>query len=187
MYKRILVLFFWSILFLLSVSFQKSISTERKKELPTPEKINNLLFYIQRSINISVINYVLNTDEKGELNVTEPIKAYWKNYASDGSAEPLNYIQRKFAYGIEVKMLDADKKSFCFNFVSYKKKKIFLLKSLVDNKYQAICEINNKMAALDRIFIQIEGGSFWVPKIKYIEIRGKEFSKNEEVTERIIP
>ena len=187
MNKRILFLFFFGILFLLSASFQKSFSKERKKELPAPEKINNILFYIQRSINISVINYVLNMDENGELNVIEPIKAYWKNYASDGSIEPLNYIQRKFAYGIEIKMLDTDKKSFCFNFVSYKKKKIFLIKSLVDNKYQAICEMNNKMTILDRIFIQIEGGSFWVPKIKYIEIRGKNISKNEEEVERIIP
>ncbi len=187
MYKKILVLFFWSILFLLSASFQKPISKEGKKELPAPDKINNLLFYIQRSINISVINYVLNNDEKGELNITEPIKIYWKNYASDGSIEPLNYIQRKFAYGIEIKMLDAEKKLFCFNFVSYKKKKIFLIKSLIDNKYQAICEMNNKMAILNKIFIQIEGGSFWVPKIKYIEISGKDFSKNEEIIERIIP
>ena len=125
MYKRILVLFFWSVLFLLSVSFQKSISKEEKKEFTEPKKTNNLLFYIQRSINISVINYVLNADEKGELNVTEPIKIYWENYASDGSIEPLNYIQRKFAYGIEVKMIDAEKKTFCLNFVSYKKKKYF--------------------------------------------------------------
>ena len=47
--------------------------------------------------------------------------------------------------------------------------------------------MNNKMAILNKIFIQIEGGSFWVPKIKYIEISGKYFSKNEEVVERIIP
>ncbi len=43
------------------------------------------------------------------------------------------------------------------------------------------------MVTLDRIFIQIEGGSFWVPHVRYIDISGKDLAKNEEVAERVIP
>ncbi|MGZ4060307.1 MAG: DUF4833 domain-containing protein, partial [Bacteroidia bacterium] len=110
------------------------------------------------------------------------------DYATDGKTEPLNYIQMKYAYGIDIQMVDSLKKAYCFNFVSYKKKKIYLLKSPTDNQYEAYCIINNKLIVLDRIFIKIDGGSFWTPKIKYIEVSGRDPNKkNEEMTERIIP
>jgi len=151
------------------------------------EKTKNVLFYIQRSINISTIIYELNVNEKEELNLNDPIKIYWKNYATDNSTQSLNYIQKKYAYGIETRMLDAKNETFCFNFVSYKKKLIYLIKSPVDNKYKAFCEIAGKFVILNKIFIQIEGGTFWFPKIKYIEVAGKDLTKNEDVTEKIIP
>jgi len=185
--RYFLMLFLCGTFLLPSLGFTPVNGKEQRRESPKPTGIQNILFYIQRSINISTLNYTLNVDEKGELNITDPIKIYWKNYASDGSEQPLNYIQRKYAYGLEVKMIDKDKKSFCFNFVSYKKKKIYLIKSPVDNKYYSYCEINNKMSILEKIFIQIEGGTFWFPKIKYIEISGKDFSMKEDVLEKIIP
>jgi hypothetical protein len=160
---------------------------KEKKVFPKPDKISNMLFYVQRTFNINTLVYELNLDEKQNLNEAEPIKIYWINYASNKSTESLNYIQRKYAYGLDIKLIDAEKKSYCFNFVSYKKKKLYLLKSAIDNKYHVFCEINSKMVSLDRIFIQIEGGSFWVPHVKYIDISGKDLGKNEEVAERVIP
>jgi hypothetical protein len=180
-------LIFLGVLILIVTGFQNKLYVKDKKEFPKPDKINNLLFYVQRTININTIIYELNLNEKQELNINDPIKMYWIDYAIDGKIEPLNYIQKKYAYGLDIKMIDSQKKSFCFNFVSYKKKPIYLVRSGVDNKYSAYCEINKKLIIIKRIFIQIEGGSFWVPKIKYVEVSGKDFSKNEDVVERIIP
>jgi hypothetical protein len=177
-----------AILLLVFGSFTKDPGGKEKKEFPKPEKITNMLFYVQRTFNINTLIYELNLDEKQELNPTEPIKIYWVNYASNKASESLNYIQRKYAYGIEIKLIDAEKKSYVFNFVSYKKKKLYLIKSTIDNKYHVFTDINSKMVTLDRIFVQIEGGSFWVPHVKYIDISGKDLSKNnEEVVERVIP
>ena len=185
--NKTLGMFFYSILFSVSVSFQSPPAKKEKKEFPKPEKINNLLFYVQRTFNINTIIYELNVNEKQEIDITEPIKMYWINYATNNSIEPLNYIQRKYASGIEIKMIDAEKKTYCFNFVSYKKKKLYLIKSAIDNKYHVFCDINSKLVTLDRVFIQIEGGSFWVPKVRYIDISGKDLTKNEEILERVIP
>jgi hypothetical protein len=187
MHKKKLILIFGCLFFLISFGFQDASVLNEKPHPPKPDEIKNILFYIQRSINISAIIYELNVDENQNLNINEPVKIYWINYASDGSIEPLNYIQKKYAYGIEIKAVDVEKKSFCFNFVSYKKKMIYLIKSSVDNKYNAFIEIGGKFVVLKKIFIQIEGGTFWVPKIKYIEIKGKDFTKNEDVYEKIIP
>ena len=115
------------IAFILFTSFGNKYKSE-KKVFPTPEKTKNLLFYVQRTININTLVYELNTDNKGNINLTEPIKIRWVNYASDGSSEGLNYIQRKYAYGLETKLTDAEKKSFVFNFVSYRKKQLYLIK-----------------------------------------------------------
>ena len=180
--------FILGVLFLLFGGFTNDKGGDKdKKVFPKPEKISNMMFYVQRTFNINTLVYELNVDEKQVLNEAEPIKIYWINYATNKSTEPLNYVQRKYAYGLEIKLIDAEKQSYCFNFVSYKKKKLYLIKSPVDNKYHVFCDINNKMVTLDRIFIQIEGGSFWVPKVRYIDISGKDLVKNEEVAERVIP
>jgi len=181
-------IFFIAILFLMCVSFQSEPASEKnKKVFPKPENIENMLFYVQRTMNINTLIYELNIDDKKELNAAEPLKIHWINYATDKSLDQLNYVQRKYAYGIEIKLLDAEKKSYVFNFVSYKKKKLYLIKSTIDNKYHVFCDINNRLVTLDRIFIQIEGGSFWVPHVKYIDISGKDLNKNEDVAERVIP
>ncbi|MHB8260430.1 MAG: DUF4833 domain-containing protein [Bacteroidia bacterium] len=172
---------------LLFTSFVSDPTVKETKVFPKPERTKTLLFYVQRTFNTNTLIYEMNMDDKGLIDINNPIKIYWKNYASDGSTESLSYIQRKYAYGLEVKLTDAEKKSFVFNFVSYRKKQIYLIKSPLESRYDAFIQINNKLLVLSRIFIQIEGGSFWVPKIKYIEITGKDVSKNEEVVERIIP
>ena len=185
--KTLLLLFFWNVFVLGSLSFKDLPGKKEKTETSRPEEIINLLFYIQRSINKSAIIYELNLNEREELNIREPVKIYWKNYATDSSTQALNYIQKKYAYGIEMKMINTEKKTFCFNFVSYRKKQIYLIKSPADNKYRAFCEIAGRFVILRKIFIQIEGGTFWMPKIKYIEINGNDILKNEEISEKIIP
>lgn len=113
---------------------------------------------------------------------------YWINYEKASDKEPLNYIQRKYAYGLTVNVLDAEKKTFFFNFVSYKKKFLYLIKSNSDKKYHVYYNHNNtKLVIVNRIYVHIEGGSFWTPKVMYIEIFAKDPVKNEELVEKIIP
>jgi hypothetical protein len=158
---------------------------QAKTEYPKP-KVDNLLFYVQRTINVNTLIYTLNVDEKGVLDTEQPIKIRWINYTKDSSYEDLNYVQKKYAYGIAIKPIDKEKQTFVFNFVSYKKKSIYLSKYKGDNKFHAFYKMNNEMIILERIFIQIEGGSFWFPKIKFIEVSGVNL-KNEKVSEKIIP
>ena len=182
--KCLLVL---GIMFLLFTSFINDPSGKEKKVFPKPERTKSLLFYVQRTFNTNTLMYEINEDATGQLDIKEPIKIHWVNYATNGSSEGLNYIQRKYAYGLDIKLTDAEKKSYVFNFVSYKKKQLYLIKSLTENRYDVYMEINHKLVVLNSIFIQIEGGSFWVPKVKYLEVTGKDVTKGEEVVERIIP
>ena len=94
---------------------------------PTPKNIDNMLFYIQRDPNINTAIYTINYQENGKIDKSNPIKAYWIRYAEKGVKKDFTYIQRKFAYGIESKVLNNE--DFELQFVSYKKLPLALKKT----------------------------------------------------------
>lgn len=158
-----------------------------KASFPTPEGIDNMLFYIQRAKDYNTIIYQLNTDENGSLIEEAPINPFWIRYTEHQKIMPLTVIQQKFAYGIKVKLVDKENEIYQFNFVSYKKKSFYLKKSKKDNQFHVYGKVNEKVAELDNIFINIQGGSFWFPKIEYVAINAKSIKNNEDLVEKITP
>ncbi|KFF15177.1 DUF4833 domain-containing protein [Flavobacterium hydatis] len=151
---------------------------------PTPKNIDNMLFYIQRDPNTNTAIYTINYEENGKINKSNPIKAYWIRYAEKGEKKDFNYMQRKYAYGIESKTLDNEE--FELQFVSYKKLPLTLKKIDSDQKYHVFVSVNQKKIQVEKIFVRIEGGSFWLPNIKYAEVTGIETSSNKIITERML-
>lgn len=151
---------------------------------PTPKNIENQLFYVQRDPNINTIICQLNLNDKGDLNNENPVNVFWMRYADKEGKKDLNYIQRKFAYGVTSKSLGNG--NYELKFVSYKKLPLLLTKSPTDKKYRVYVTANNKKMVLERIFLRIEGGTFWVPNVKYVEFKGYDANNiNKMVTERI--
>ncbi len=151
---------------------------------PTPKNVDNMLFYIQRDPNINTAIYAINYQENGKINKSNPIKAYWIRYAEKGEKKDFSYIQRKFAYGIESKTLNDEE--FELQFVSYKKLPLTLKKVDSDQKYHVFVNLNQKKIQVEKIFVRIEGGSFWVPNVKYAEITGIDASSNKRISERML-
>lgn len=151
---------------------------------PTPKNIDNMVFYIQRDPNINTAIYAINYQENGKINKSDPIKAYWIRYAEKGEKKDFNYIQRKFAYGIESKILNNEE--FELQFVSYKKLTLTLKKIESDQQYHVFVNVNQKKILIEKIFVRIEGGSFWLPNVKYVEVTGIDTSSNKTITERIL-
>jgi len=151
---------------------------------PTPKNIDNMLFYIQRDPNTNTAIYALNYQENGKIDKSNPIKAYWIRYAEKGEKKDFSYIQRKFAYGIESKALNNEE--FELQFVSYKKLPLTLKKTDSDQKYHVFVNANQKKIQVEKIFVRIEGGSFWVPNVKYAEVTGIDVYSNKMITERML-
>ena len=151
---------------------------------PTPKNIDNMLFYIQRDPNTNTAIYAINYQENGKINKNNPIKSYWIRYAEKGVKKDFTYIQRKFAYGIESKTLNDEE--FELQFVSYKKLPLTLKKLDSDQKYHVFVNVNQKKIQVEKIFIRIEGGSFWLPNVKYAEVTGIDASSNKIITERML-
>jgi hypothetical protein len=126
-------------------------------------------------VDLNVVN--------GKVNIEKPVNVYWRRYQEDGRKAKLNFIQKEFAYGIQSKKI-ADGK-FEINFVSYKKMK-FILERGTNNVWQVFSTLKNgSRMVLRRIYLHVNGGSFWKPNIEYVELKGNEAGTNREIRERI--
>jgi hypothetical protein len=171
------------------------IAQERRNErtlpisdtFPVPKENSRLLFYIQRTHNKNTIMYEVNYKADSTINELEPVKVYWIRYSDMGEIAPLSYIQRHYAYGIESLMTDKQKKVFRINLVSYPKRPIYLMRAEGDSRYRAYIIMDNKPVYLVKAFAKIEGGTFWVPHITYVELTGKDPVTGKKLIEKIIP
>ena len=78
-------------------------------------------------------------------------------------------MQKKFAYGIESRELETN--NYELNFTSYNKFKMYL-KTGEDKRFHVYVTLNKKQVILEKIYIEIKGGTFWKPNIEYVEITG---------------
>lgn len=151
-----------------------------KDKLPVPHEINQL-FYLQRDPDLNTVVYALNI-QNGELNQSEPVLPYWIRYADKGQNQKLSFIQRKMAYGINHKELEPG--VFELHVQAYKPLKILLSKNEKSGKYQALVKIKETDILLNRIFVRINGGSFFKPNVQYIEICGHNAATGKEINYR---
>ena len=151
---------------------------------PVPSGVTNQLFYLQRDPNTNTVIYQLNVNSAGRLDEDEPINVFWLRYDEHGERKELNFIQRKFAYGLTANKLAPDK--YELKFAAYGKVRFFLLRSPTDKAFHVYTTIANKQIQLERVFLRIEGGTFWVPNVRYIEFRGTNTATREPAAERIL-
>jgi hypothetical protein len=148
---------------------------------------SQLLFKINRSRDSNEICYAININQNGSVNTENPIRPFWIKKTENNKIEPLTWIQNHYAYGIKV--LDSEvrqKNAWQFQFVSYAKR-TFELRHLGNNRFKVFTILNNKEIEVTRIFVQIDGGSFWVPSVPYVKLIGFEPLTGKEITETIKP
>ncbi|SKB92879.1 DUF4833 domain-containing protein [Dyadobacter psychrophilus] len=168
----------------LSANKNPKVSVNEPDEFPVPKNIPGLLFYIQRDPNANTIIYHLNLDDQGQLSRKNPVDAFWIRYTDGGERRDLNYLQRKFAYGINSKSIGNS--TYELRSVAYSKMPLYLRKDS-KNEYHVYANINKKECILSRVFIRIDGGTFWSPNVLYIELKGTETATGKTVVQRIKP
>ena len=168
-----LLLKVWMVLFLTSFA---------SAELVDSKTVH--LFQISRSKDFNTIQYELNLDENGSINQDEPLKIYWLKRSKKIYSDPLTWIQNKYAYG--VKITEKSPESISFHFVSYPSKILNVIR-LSDGKFKVITASQGCEMLLEKIFIQIDGGSFWIPTITSVELSGVDSSTGDPKKETIKP
>jgi hypothetical protein len=153
------------------------------EKYPAPPDNPNRLFYVQRTPNSNTIVYDLN-EKNGKLDPEAPIHVYWVRLTNKGEHEELTYIQRKFAYGLNFREINAEQ--FDVRFSSYKKFPLTLMKG-ADGKFHIFATIDQKQMILSRIFVKIIGGTRMLPNVLYAELKGTDPVTGKEITERFKP
>jgi hypothetical protein len=54
--------------------------------------------------------------------------------------------------------------------MAYKKMPLYLKRSETDNKYKIYIKDEGRDYLLKRVFVRVRGGSFWFPKVEYIDL-----------------
>ena len=152
-----------------------------------PPEETEVLFKIARSRDANEIWYTLNLDQNGKPDRDKPIEAFWIKKTDNNKIEPLTWVQNQYAYGIEIVDQGKDNNDkLKFQFVSYKKRE-FELRQGENNEYKVYIDAGEKEIEVARIFVQIDGGSFWVPSVSFVTLTGYEANTPNIFKETIIP
>lgn len=149
---------------------------------PIPNNTQYQLFYLQRQPNANTIVVDVNI-KNGKIDSENPVHVFWIRFTESGQKSELNWIQRTFAYGIHSNKIREG--LYELNFVSYKKMK-FNLEQGADNVWRVFATLNDgSRMILRKIYIHVNGGSFWKPNVEYVELKGINPITDTEERERI--
>jgi len=149
-----------------------------------PPSTSSNLFSIGRSKDANEIFYSINFENSNKLNTENPINVYWLKRTDNNTIEPLTWIQNKFAYGIVY--LSKSETYAKFRFSAYDKR-VFELKKNKNNEFKVFTISQNKEVEVNRIYIYITGGTFWIPEIPKVELYATISGTSTKIKETIIP
>lgn len=150
--------------------------------LPVPNG-KNLLFFLQRTPDANTVVYELNYKEDGQLDPKAPVKGSWIRYEEQGRLKPLTTIEQKFAYGVKSKPLGNE--TYEIRLAAYQKMPMYLIRSVTDQKYHIYIKDEGRNHLLKRVFVKVNGGSFWFPKVVYIDLITTNSETGIEMLKRI--
>lgn len=150
-------------------------------DFPVPKE-PNMLFYLQRTPNENTVIYALRLTPEGTIAKDHPVDVYWRRFQEDGRRMELDFIQRTFAYGVRTKDLGDKIEIRC---IGHDKVPIYVYKHRIASQpYRAMVVVNDRAMFLDKIFLEIDGGTFWFPNVKYAEFSGSDPATGAPVVER---
>lgn len=149
-----------------------------------PPSTSSNLFSIGRSKDANEIFYSINLNGKNKLNADNPINVYWIKRTENNKIEPLTWVQNKFAYGVMYLSKSETSARFCF--AAYDKR-VFELKKNKKNEFKVFTISCSQEVEVNRIYIYITGGTFWIPEIPKVELFATISGTDRKIKETIIP
>ncbi len=141
------------------------------------------LFIIERSKNANVVHYDARLTADGKLYPEEPVIAYYVMLAEDGRRKELNWIEKKMAYGFDIKP-DPSVGGYKMIMVAAPQGPITVKKE--GNAVRAELVIDGQPAVLEKMYINASDEEPW-PKVHYIELYGIDLQTGEKRFEKIVP
>lgn len=160
-----------------------SFNNSGRSDYPIPPKTKELLLYIQRNHNKNTIIYNANFDKNGNLIEDNPINVYWIRYEENEQRMELKSVEKIFAYGVKCSKINTLNNQYKVKLVADEDRD-FRLKQIAPFKAAIYTLINSKPSQLDHLYINADNSGIW-PKVKYIELFGKDIATGEKTYEKI--
>lgn len=142
------------------------------------------LFRIERSKNANVVLYESKVRGDGALDADEPVRASWLMLAEQGQREKLTLMERKFAYGFDVRA-NGEGPGVLLHLKALKKRVVHVVLSEKGCPV-ALATIGAEAGVLQRIFVKTREGGL-VPKVEYVELFGVQVGTGSALYERLLP
>jgi hypothetical protein len=142
------------------------------------------LFVITRSKNANVVHYDVRTRANGQLELEDPVGAYWILAAEDGRREDLTWFETRFAYGFRLTSRPT-KLGFRMRIAAFDEQDIVVRRHR-DGRYRAHFTIAGRDAVLERIHVQTREGGL-TPKVVHVDLVGRASAGGARITERRRP
>jgi hypothetical protein len=139
------------------------------------------LFTIARSTNKNVVHYDVVLQRGDQLNLSEPLVAYWVMHAEDGRREPLTWLERQLAYGFRIAS-EVRSEGFRLRLDAFPQRELTVARTAA-GLFRAHVAIAGERAILERIFVATDEGGI-TPSVRYVDVEGVSAS-GRRVSERI--
>jgi hypothetical protein len=153
-----------------------------RPEFKTPEEPNQL-FYIQRSPNSNTVIYAARLDSHGEFDTGAPVEAFWRKFNIDGSKQPLNFMERMMAYGVQVYAVKPGR-PITFRVAALPDRKMTLA---MDSQHhpEALLQVGSHTVKLAYVYLQVVEGGL-LPSVPSLDIFGTDIASGKAIHEHLI-
>lgn len=137
------------------------------------------LFAIARSKNANIVTYEARLEADG-FALQDPLRIRWKMLAADGRIERLTSLEEK-AYG--VRYLHVNRKEIRFSLAAAPSRELSIRQTPDGPK--AIFRYRGEDCVLDEVYVS--AGEGLIPRVRYVELRGRSLADGSARKERITP
>lgn len=161
-----------------------TIASTIPPDYPAPPADPKRLFYLQRSSNANTVVYDANLRADSTLDPGRPVDVYWLRYASSGKRKKLSFLERTFAYGVNVEPAEDGAGGYRVQLVSFDRRRFHVF---VDpaGKAQAVTEIGGRPARIEAIYLQLSPKNSL--EVRHIDLFGHALASGRPVHERVDP
>jgi hypothetical protein len=149
---------------------------------PPPRRETQPLFIIERNKNANVVHYDAQLTADGKLDPKGPVIAYWVMLAKDGRRQNLNWIEKKKAYGINIKP-DPSVNGYQMTIVAATQRSITVKQ--VGSAVRAEIVIDGRPAILEKMYLNATE-KLTGPTVHYLELYGKDVQTGEKRFEKVM-
>ena len=161
---------------------QPRASSKASPRQPPPRRGTQPLFIIERNKNANVVDYDAQLTADGKLDPREPVIAYWVMLAKDGRRQNLNWIEKKTAYGINIKP-DPSVNGYQMTIVAATQRSITVKQ--VGSAVRAEIVIDGRPAILEKMYLNATE-KLTGPTVHYLELHGKDVQTGEKRFEKVM-